>query len=66
MMGQHYLSQPAKVPFIQQQMMMAQNPMLQHQMQNMSLGQHESHHHLSAQNATALINEINGMCVIEE
>ena len=66
-MGQHYLSQPAKVPFIQQHMMMAaQNPMLQHQMQNasMSVNQHESPHHLSAQHVTAVITEINGMYVL--
>ena len=73
MMGQHFLMQPTKVPFIQQHqtqqhMMMAQNTMLQQQMQNasMSMNQHETtHHHLPPmQNMNAVISEINGMCFV--
>lgn len=69
MMGQHYLAQPTKVPFIQQHpnqqhIMMAQNSVLQHQMQNapISVNQHETTHHLAMQHASALMSELSGMC----
>ena len=70
MMGQHYMAQPGKLPFIQQHpnqqhILMAQNSMLQHQMQNasMSVNQHEASHHLVAQHASTVMNEINGMYI---
>ena len=45
--------------------MMAQNVMLQHQMQNvpMSVNQHKAPHHLHIYTTT--MNEINGMCIID-
>ena len=70
MMGQHYMAQPTKLPFIQQHpsqqhIIMAQNSMLQHQMQNasMSVNQHEASHHLVAQHANTVVNEINGIYI---
>ena len=71
MMSQHpYMTaQPAKIPFIQQHpnqqhmIMAAQSSMLQHQLQNASMpvNHHEAPHHLVAQHANAVMNEISGM-----